>query len=144
MRALRRVLIGLGALVMAYAGYGILTDADVNPVGVAVFLAAVLVVDDGVVLPVVIAVGAVIGRLVPSRDRATVRVAALCTAAVTAVALPLVLGYGQSADNPSALPLRYGRGLIVVLAAIWIGGLVVIAVRRIRKHLERDQPAKDR
>jgi putative copper export protein len=48
---------------------------------------------------------------------------------VTFVALPFVLGRGRIADNPSRQPLDYGRGLLVVLAAIWSVVLVAVAVR---------------
>ncbi|HEV8567248.1 MAG TPA: hypothetical protein VGQ92_09140 [Actinoplanes sp.] len=128
---MRRALIAAGALVMAYAVAGALFDGDVNKVGVALFLIAVLVLHDAVFLPLVIGAGALIGRFVPVRWQSTTRVAALISLAVSVVALPLVLGFGRSPDNPSALPLPYGRGLIVILILIWIGSLGA------RKGMER-------
>jgi hypothetical protein len=133
----RRVLIAGGGLIMAYAVVGALADADVKPLGLLAFLVAVLVGHDGVLLPLVIGAGALIGRFVPAGDRVTVRVAALCSVAVAVVALPLVLGYGRTTDNPSALPLPYGRGLATVLAVIWTAALTAILVRRIHQRAGR-------
>ena len=40
---------------------------------------------------------------------------------VSLLALPFVIGAGRMPDNPTVLPLNYGRGLALVLAAIWLG-----------------------
>jgi hypothetical protein len=127
----RIALIGTGVLLMAYAAGGVLADP-----GVPLFLAAVLVGHDLVGMPVVLAVGAAVTRFVPRRHRAAVRVAAISAAAVTVVALPLVLGFGRSPDNPSALPLPYARNLAAVLLAVAAGTLLT-RPRRGRKNSER-------
>jgi hypothetical protein len=142
MRIVRRGLIAAGTLVMGYAVVGALTDPDVKPVGVLVLLAGVVIGHDAVLLPVMIGVGVLIGCVVPAGDRTAVRAGALCSLAVTVVALPLVLGSGRIADNPSVLPLPYGRGLATVLLMIWTVALAAIVVRRIRKHLERTATAR--
>jgi hypothetical protein len=131
----RRTLIGLGALLMAYAISGALTDTGVKG-GALIFLVAAAVVHDGLVLPLVIGAGVLIGRLVPSRPRTAVRVAAVISLAVTVVALPLVLGRGRVPDNPSVLPLHYGRGLLVIYTIIWATTAVAVAVQR-RRHRVR-------
>jgi hypothetical protein len=103
---------------MLYAVGGALADPGLDPVGVLVFLAAVLIAHDAIWMPVVLVAGVVLTRLVPHRHRPVVRAAAIGAASVTFVALPLVLGFGRSADNPSALPLPYGRNLVFVLLVI--------------------------
>ncbi len=134
MRATRRGLVTAGTLIMGYAAVGALTDPDLRVGGVLIFLAAVLAGHDVVLLPLIISIGALIGRLVPVGARAIIRAATFCTAAVTVVGLPLVLGYGKSADNPSALPLHYGRGLATVLALIWSVAVASILARRIDRY----------
>ena len=114
----RVALVAAGVVIMAYAGYGVLTDPAADPAGILVFLIAVLVAHDAVWMPAVLAAGVLFTRLVPRRHRLVVRAAVLSAAAVTVVALPLVLGFGRSADNPSALPLPYGRNLALVLLAV--------------------------
>jgi hypothetical protein len=90
-KTVRRTLIVGGALVLAYGISGALRDADVS-IGVLVFLAAVLVVHDGLFLPLTIGAGALIGRLVPAGARGVVRAVAVVALAVGVVALPLLLG----------------------------------------------------
>jgi hypothetical protein len=135
----RVVLIVLGAAVMAYAIVGALTDADVKPVGVAVFLVAVLVLHDAVWMLVVLLAGAVLSRWVPDRFRILARAALLTAVAVTVVALPFALGFGRAADNPSALPLPYGRNLLAVLAGIVALTALVITLR---KRKDSESPRK--
>lgn len=132
----RAALIALGAVVMGYAVLGAATDPDLKPGGVVLFLAAVLVGHDAVLLPMTIAVGAFVGRFAPRWTRPSIRAAAIVSLAVGVVALPLVLGYGRSADNPSVLPLAYGRGLVLLLIAIWAAALIsaVLAQRHLRER----------
>jgi MFS family permease len=119
--SLRGALVITGVLIMGYAAAGALTDPDLAPAGVLLFLAGALIGHDFIWMPVVIAVGAVITRFVPRWRRPAVIAATVSAASITVVALPLVLGFGHPADNPSALPLPYGRNLALVL-------LVIIAV----------------
>jgi hypothetical protein len=129
MRA-RGVLIIAGILIMGYAAGGALLDPDLAPAGVLLFLAGALIGHDLIWMPVVLAVGAVITRLVGPRHRPAVIAAAISAASIMFVGLPLVLGFGRPADNPSALPLPYARNLALVLLVIagvaalrrWAGG----------------------
>jgi hypothetical protein len=123
---MRRVLVGAGTLVMGYAIIGVVLDAEVNKVGVALFVATVVIAHDGIVLPLLIAAGAVVPR--------GVQVAGLIGTPVLLVGLPLAVGAGRAPDNPSALPLAYPRNLLVVLALVCGTALVV---RSVRKGLER-------
>ena len=131
MKTARRVLIACGAVVMGYAVSGALTDPDVK-FGALVFLVAVLVLHDGLLLPLSIGAGALIGRIIPARLRTPVRAAAVISLALTVVALPLVLGRGRVADNPSILPLDYGRGLLIAYGIIWVTTAVLAILRRWR------------
>jgi hypothetical protein len=126
--AVRRVLVASGTILVGYAVLSAIADPDIRLLGVLIFLAAVLVLHDGILLPLSIGVGALLARL-PVPGRAPVRAAALISISLTIVALPLVLGYGRSADNPSILPLPYGRGLLLMLTVIWLPTAVIIAIR---------------
>jgi hypothetical protein len=117
----RRLLIAAGTTAMLYAVAGALADPDVARLGVLVFAAAVLVLHDGVLMPLV----ALAGRLLRGAGPA-VHVAAVVTLATVVVGLPLALGFGRPADNPSVLPLPYGRHLLVISGLIWL----VFAVRK--------------
>ena len=140
---MRAGLIAVGAVMMGYAVLGAATDPDLKPGGVVLFLAAVLVAHDAVLLPVTIAAGALLGRFAPRWAQPGVRAAAIVSLAVGVVALPLVLGYGRSADNPSILPLAYGNGLLLILGVIWTAALVSMALARSRANHSRVS-ARDR
>lgn len=131
MRWLRRALVGTGVVVMAYGLVGAVITVT-NPVGHLLFLAAVLLLHDGLLMPIALAVGALAGRLVPAGLRAVIAAAAYVSGSLVVVALPLVLGFGRTADEPSALPLNYARGLLVALAAVWLAALACLAARRLR------------
>jgi hypothetical protein len=131
---MRRALVLLGVVVMGYAIVGGLTDPDVSPIKQGVFLVAVLIVHDGILLPIAIGIGALTTRYAPERVRGILRAALFASAVVTAVALPLVLGRGRRPDIPSALPLNYPRGLLIVLGAIWIAAAIAIAWREQRRR----------
>jgi hypothetical protein len=128
---MRRVLIAVGVVVMGFAVVGALTDDGFDPVGVVVFLGGVVIAHDLVLMPLVLAAGALIERFVPGPARTAVRVAALCGLALTVVAAPLVAGFGRVADDPSVLPRPYGRGLLLALALVWAFAAAVPAGRMV-------------
>lgn len=133
----RRALIVAGGLLMGYAVFGATTEPGLKLGGVLLFLIAMVAGHDGLFMPVVIAAGGLV-----TRAGRLVRAAAIISLSVGVVALPFVLGYGRSSDNPSALPLRYGLGLILVLASIWAVVLATMLIRRlgrIRQNTVRSQ-----
>jgi hypothetical protein len=138
MRYIRVALAALGLAAAGYALIGAAGDRDIMPVRHTGFLVTVLVVNDGVLLPAVIAVGVLAHRLVPPPCRGTVQAALLASGTLTLVALPLVLGYGRIADNPSALPRDYGHGLLTVLAIVWLTAAVALATRARRRRRNGD------
>jgi hypothetical protein len=133
----RAALGALGIGLMGFAVLGALGDRDIAPVPHLLFLAAVIAAHDGVVLPLAIGVGALVHRYVPGRVRGIVHGGLFVSVAIAVVALPLVLGFGRSADNASALPLDYPYGLLVALAAVWLGVAVLIAGRLLLARLIR-------
>jgi hypothetical protein len=60
------------------------------------------------------------------------RLALAVTALVTAIAWPLVRGWGYRAANPSALPLDYGRNLVGVVVTVCVVALLAAVVRTTR------------
>jgi hypothetical protein len=108
----------------------------VDPAGVLLFLAGVLIAHDVVWMLALLGAGAALTRLVPAPHRPAARAAAISAAAVTIVAFPLVLGAGRAADNPSVLPLPYGRNLAVVLLLI-VAAFLLTRPWAARKKSER-------
>ncbi|EXG81557.1 hypothetical protein [Cryptosporangium arvum] len=139
MRLVRAVPALLGTAILLYGMLGLLGASGPSPLGrwLLVVVVGWLAVD-AVLTPVVIAAGRLLRRLLPDRPgdrpgrRGAVRVlvgaAAAVSGVLTLVALPLVDGGGRDASVPSALPLDYGRGLVLLLAAGWLGVGVAVAV----------------
>jgi hypothetical protein len=73
-------------------------------------------------------------RNLPAPIRTPARFALAVTALVTAIAWPLVRGWGYRAANPSALPLDYGRNLAGVLVAVWIVALIAAVLRTMSRN----------
>ena len=115
---------------MAYAVLGAALDPLTRPEGQLAFLATGLLVHDLLLLPVAIGVGALLGHWLPRWAQGIVRAAAIATAALVVVAFPFVVGAGRRPDDPSALPLDYGRGLAVLLVAVWLAAGTTVLVRR--------------
>jgi len=129
LRVVRIVLVGVGLVAAGYGAYGLVAES--RPIGVAAFAAAAVLGHDLVLAPLALLVGAVAGRLTPPRLRSVVRTGLILTGTVLIVSLPLLLGFGRRATNPSALPLNYPLGLAVTVAAVWLGtGLVALLRRR--------------
>jgi len=156
-RASRWALATAGVFAALYALAGATRDPDVSPGGVLVFLGAVLVAHDGVVLPIAIGVGALAGRLVGGRlvggqrpgargpgrgpARAAVHAALFASAVLLVIGLPLALGYGREPGSPSVLPRDYGRGLGLALATVWLAAGAAVATSAVGRP--RDASARD-
>jgi hypothetical protein len=129
MPAIRAVLLGLGLAGIAYAVVGILTDNGTSPVHQGLFLAGLIVVHDGILMPLAIGVAALTVRYLPVRVRPPVQLGLYASLVVTILALPFVIGAGRVADNPTILPLNYARGLWLVLGVIWLAAAIWVVVR---------------
>jgi hypothetical protein len=87
-----RIALGaLGVLVMGYAVWGAVQDTGTNLVGMLVFLAAVLVAHDVVLLPLGIAAGALVGLVVHRRYRMIVGLGLWTLLIVGLLALPFIV-----------------------------------------------------
>jgi len=120
-----RLVIGaLGVLVMGYALYGAFTDPGTDRLGVGEFLAGVLVVHDFVLLPLGLAVGALVARVLPPRYRRIIQSGLWASAVVALVALPFIAGPGHISPRNST------AGLLLTLAAVWLIAGIGLLVRR--------------
>jgi hypothetical protein len=129
---MRIVLAAFGLAAIGYGAYGWLAADGSKPVSQLLFLGAVLIGHDFVVLPLAIGAGALVARFAPARARRPALAALAISGAVTLVALPFVLGKGRIADNPSAFPQHYGRNLLLILAIVWLAAGVVALVHKRR------------
>ncbi|MDL4821763.1 hypothetical protein [Actinomadura opuntiae] len=138
MNARRLAHVAAYAAGLALIGFGLRgVVADVPVRGWATWFVGAAVLHDGVLVPAVLVAGVVTGWI-PVAYRRVLRGALLVAACVTAVALPLVLGYGRRPDVPSQLPLPYGRNLAIVVGAIGSVAVAVLAVQMVTGRRRRD------
>jgi hypothetical protein len=118
------ILVGLRELIV---------NADrTDPLGWALWFGGLIVVHDAFIVPLVLLAGAATGRL-RKPFRSPVRIALTTAAVLCLVALPAVAGIGRRADNPSLLPLAYGRNLLIVLGLIALAATAAVVVLRLRR-----------
>ena len=128
--------LALGAVGVAVGVYGafllvsrVSTDSLVNS---GVWLAAGVVLHDVVLAGAVLAVGAVVTRLLPTPVRLPAVVALVVVGSLTVVAFPVLGRFGAKADNPTLLDRPYLGSWLVLLAvtAVLVGLAGVVRARR--------------
>lgn len=128
----RGVAYSTGAVLIGIGVVGMLANAaTTHPLGWLAWFAGAAIVHDAVVAPLVLATALLVGRL-PDPWRRVTRTALVPAVAVTAVAMPMVLGLGRRADVPSRLPLAYGTNLAAILAAIGLAAAAAAVLTKTR------------
>ncbi|MEU6707937.1 hypothetical protein [Streptomyces wuyuanensis] len=118
----------LGVVMMTAGAALLLSDRDAA--GVLVWLGGAIVLHDAVLAPLVLGVGLLVAGL-PARG--VVRGALVVGGSLVLITLPLLLRPGAP-PNPSALPLPYGRNLVIVLGAVAGAACLVLLVRWLRRR----------
>ncbi|MFG3281925.1 hypothetical protein [Streptomyces sp. NPDC048111] len=122
---MRTVLGAAGLALMAFGG--LLIWDQTTHWDVLIWLAGAVVLHDGVIAPLVLAVGLLLGGL-SARSRGLVRGTLLTAGCLVLIALPVLLRPLPTA-NPSVLPLDYVRGLLISLAVVAALAVVIGAAR---------------
>ncbi len=128
--------VGLG---LVGFGLGGLLTADLlgSASSWAIFFFGGLLVHDLVFAPLVVGASAALLFVTGRRVRPVVQATAIVVGVVTLVSLPVVLGEGRLAGNPSLLPHDYGRNLALVVGAFVVVG-VIAGVRAKRRPAAPD------
>ncbi|WP_204060446.1 hypothetical protein [Microbispora corallina] len=139
-RAWRLAGYGAGAALVVTGLAGLAADArHTHPFGWALWFGGLIAAHDGIVAPLVVTAGVLAGR-VREPYRFWLRAALAVGGVLALVALPMVLGIGRRPDNPSLLPLDYGRDLLVVLGAVASAAAVAALRDGRRGHRGRRLP----
>ncbi|MEV6250797.1 hypothetical protein AB0M38_32195 [Streptomyces sp. NPDC051742] len=134
---------GLGLALIGVGAWRVAAQPD--PADVLVWLAGAVVLHDGILAPLVLAVGLLLAGNAKNAgitgrfERAWVRGALLVAGGLIIVTLPLLLRPGAP-PNPSALPLPYTRNLLALLAVI---AVVTTATILVRRRARPQKPAED-
>lgn len=94
-----------------------------------VWLVGALLIQHGIVSPLVVVVGVALRRLVPDRGRRFLQIGLIVAAMVTVVAIPLIIRQGTQPPAKALLLQDYTVNLTVLLALIAALSLVAYAVR---------------
>ncbi|WP_327418619.1 hypothetical protein [Streptomyces sp. NBC_01233] len=129
----RRVMGAFGLMCAAWGGWLLFRQPE--PWRIAVWLGGAVVVHDGFVVPLVMAVAALVAAVGP-RLRGVPRGALIVAGSLTAIALPPLLRPGGVA-NPTVLPLDYLRNWLLAMAAIALLTLVHAGARALLRRKGR-------
>ncbi|MFE2475139.1 hypothetical protein [Streptomyces sp. NPDC059389] len=121
----RYAVAGLGAVLMGLGGA--LLVRQPSPWRIALWLAGAVVVHDGLLAPLVMAVAALTAAF-GLRLRGLPRSALIVAGSLTAIALPPLLRPGGAA-NPTVVPLDYLRNWLLTMAAIALATGLYAAAR---------------
>ena len=134
MRAWRIGLAAAGIIVAVYGTGRLLTEIPRHSlVLLAGWLLAAVVIHDGLVSPVVVAVGWVLRRLVPPRSRRYLQAALIVSALVTIVALPMIYRANRQPPSKAILRQNFSGNLALLLGIIAVMTLIAYAVQVARE-----------
>ncbi|WP_375499096.1 hypothetical protein [uncultured Jatrophihabitans sp.] len=130
-----RLRIALGALGVAFGLFGVfrlLTQLDTaDLVQLAIWLVAALVLHDGVLSPIIVAVGVVVSRI-PSRARAALQGGLIAGGLITVVAVPMIhRAYTQPASK-AILRQNFTANLGILLAVVAAGAVAFYVIALVR------------
>lgn len=144
-------LVALGLALLAVGGLVLLADvAPGNYLGILVWFAGALVLHDGIIAPLVVAIGIGmrrVGKRIPLAVIIIVQGALFVGALVSALVVPEILKKQLGRANPTILPLDYAGNLgwfylgLVVVTGLAIGGYLLVRYRA--EMLQKARPFID-
>ena len=142
MRNIRLALLGVGVLLLAWGAFVLFDSVRLTRIpGVALWIAAAIVLHDAILAPIVFAFGIALrraGRRVTGTVIAIVQGAIVVGSIVSLIAVPTLVAKNFAPANPTVLPLNYGLNLAIfwLLLALVTVGLSVWAFLRWRSSAE--------
>jgi hypothetical protein len=132
--------IGLAAAGLAIGAYGVLRLLTQIPPGslvaLALWLAAALVLHDGVLAPAVVGTGWALRRLVPDRGRRYLQAGLIVAGLITVIAAPMIALRGSQPAVKALLLQNYAANLVVLLAGL-AGVLLLAYAVQVRRDRNR-------
>jgi hypothetical protein len=135
--------IGLAIAGLLLALFGVFRLLSEIPAGslilLGIWLLAALIVHDAVVAPATVAVGWVLRRTTPDRERSYLQSALIMIALVALVAAPMIALRGSQPPVKALLLRDYAANLALLISAI-----IAVSILRYAARLVRDQRAATR
>lgn len=127
--------LGLVGGVLGMYGAWLLLSREDDLVAVASWFVAGVLLHDGVVAVLTVALGALAVRLVPAPARAPLAVGFVVLGSVTLLAVPVLGRFGASEANPTVLDRDYTAGWLLLAGATALAVAAATLVRS-RTHAE--------
>ncbi|WP_407342782.1 hypothetical protein [Pengzhenrongella phosphoraccumulans] len=124
MRATRTILGAVGVLVGMWGAVELIRQGAANLGAATVWLLGGVVVHDGVLAPVAIAIAALGVSVLPRWMVPSTAAAAVVLGTVTIMAVPVLGRFGARADNATLLDRDYGRGWLIVAGLVLVCAVV--------------------
>ena len=123
----------LGVLIGLYGAWLVLSRGH-DLLNLVLWLAAGVVLHDGVLSVAVLLAGAVAGKVLPPVARAPVVVGSLVLGSLTLLAIPVLGRFGARPDNPTLLDRNYPAGWLVLVGFTLLGVAGATFVRSRRRR----------
>jgi len=137
-----RIVLAVTGIALGLFGVGRLLTQVPAPslIGLGIWLIAALVIHDGIASPLILAVGALVGR-VPPRGRRYLQAGLIMAAMVTVLAVPMIYRRGSQPASKALLDQNYGGNLTLLLGVIAGATLLAYAIRVARSQPGSVTPA---
>lgn len=129
---MRALTAATGLVVLGHGGWLLVSRED-QLVDVAIWLVAGVLLHDGALAVLTLALGALAVRLVPVAARAPVAVGFVVLGPATLLAIPVLGRFGARADNPTLLDRDYTAGWLVLAATTTVAVVAAALVRSRRR-----------
>jgi len=134
-----RIALGVaGGLLLTFGVFRLVTELDADDLFVlGVWLAAAVVIHDGVIAPMTVGAGVAL-TAVPPRARRYLQGALLVGALITVIAIPLIGREDTQPESKAILLRNYPANLSLLLGMTAAVALVLYALRVLREHRPAD------
>lgn len=136
-----------GILLGLFGVFRLLTEVPNDDlIQLAIWLAAAVLLHDGVLSPIIVGVGWLIARVVPPRARAFVQGGLLAGALVTVIAVPMIYRGDVQPPSKGILRQNYSLNLLIVLlvvAAVTVAAYLASLARGQRASSAKVRPSDD-
>ena len=142
MKAARIILTVVGIVGLLYGIVNLFVHIPIKTLlWVAVWMVAALIIHDAVIAPSVVGVGWLLRRFVPDRARRYVQTGLIMAAAVTIIAIPLIIRRGSQPPQKTLLIQNYAANLALLLGIFAGVALALYVVRIVRDRSAADRTA---
>jgi hypothetical protein len=141
-----RLLIGgAGILLGLFGVFRLVTQIPSGDlIALFLWLAAALLIHDGLLAPVIVGVGTLVRKAVPPRARRYLQGGLVTGALITVIALPLIKRQNSQPRVKAILQQNFSANLAVLLGIVAGGALALYAVRVLRDRQQRASVTNDR